>query len=1087
MRWVFGCLILMSALQASPAAHAAHPAPGASPGDSVAGQMIARPPLEPGRYTTLAFHLTNLTDEPLHSIARLGLPDRWEAVTSERGVDLPPHGVALVPFTIRADPRARADQTYAIHLILAGQSDETLERVAAEVTVSAVEALSVTGIDLPTEGHPGETLVHQFRVTNRGNVAVLPIVDVESVPAYAIDVDEVVDPLDPGHSITVAARVRIPESAQVGQPHVVEFQAFTESRKVEQPRPPDACVRVVADVRRPPTAVPAYQHLPVESQVYHEHTSDGRDLQGLRLNTGGELWPQTKIHLDLHLLSDGRSGSDEGWRRQRVKLDVDRRSWHATAGDLQETFSFLTLNTLWGRGVRLEHRGAQSGISLYGVRDRNHLAQSAYALKLTRSLGSEWSIRCESAYQRDEEVAAGQTGDQTVTAATVRLERERLDVDLTGAWSMHEDQGIWSGGRAVQLETAYHRPDVTVNLRSYAGSDRFVGGTQNRDGTLAHVRVSPRWGWSRAQSGHRLPRRPVSVWMSYDIHQGRVALSPEADEEYQQRTRIGSQASHGRWPAVEVSAGREDSRQGDGDRNVSRNDLQLSTWKNIWRLMVAGNARWGRVLDRARPGHGMLGSWGLSVGGRWRAIHGALRWNASREWSPETRADHRRLTLGGDLAWTPRRGPLQTGLGISIRQDRAEPTQEGVTAGNSAEEILLRPRIDVRLTSSLSIRYEHAFAGAGDGLKTETARLQLTWASDVGLPVVWQPLRAGLLGTVFIDEDLDGHPDPGEAAVANVAAILEGTHLLTNDDGVFENGALRPGDYWLDLNLNTLPAGLVPAREFPITLRIEAGRVLEVHIPLVRCNSFSGVVYRDRNRDGSRSPSEPGLANVLVVLQDAEGLPRNAQTRSTGRFQFDGVRPGRYWLGLDQNWLPPDWSPTGLDGLEIDLGMDGKESEPAFGVAPMQKPIVHTYHAPAVGPSARGPLEEPSAGESPEEPAPAPTEPGAASHGLKIQRAVVATGVIDREPVGVDTTFTSDTGTLCFFTHLENPGPVTTIDHVWYHGAEEMARIPLRIETPTWRTWSSKRIRPDWTGLWRVEVQDARGRVIRSLEFEYAP
>ncbi len=1072
MRWLVGCIVLVSALQVSPAA-----------AGTVAGQMIERPPLEPGRYTTLAFHLTNLTDQPLHVIADLRLPEQWEAVTSARGVDLPPHGVALLPFTIRADPRARADQTYTASLSLRGKREGTFGTVAAQMRVSAVEALSVAAVDLPTEGHPGETLVHRFRVTNQGNVAVLPIVDVESVPAYAIDVDEVATPLSPGHSITVAARVRIPESAQVGQPHVMEFQALTEPAGADQPHPPGARARAVADVRHPPAAVPTYRHLPVESQVYHEHTSDGRDLQGVRLNTGGELWPDTHVHLDLHLLSDDRSGSDEGWRRQRLALDVDRGAWHATAGDLQQTFSLLTLNTLWGRGAHLEHTGARSRISLYGVRDRNQLAHSVYALKADRTLGSEWSFRCESAYLRDDEASNGTSDDQAMTSGTVHLERGRLGVDLTGALSLDEDQGTWSGGRAVQLKTAYHRPDLTANLRSYTGSDRFAGGTQNRDGLLAHVRVSPRLGWSNRARGQRLPLRPVSFWMSYDVHQGRVAQSPDADEEYGQRTRMGCQGSHGRWPTIEISAGREDSRQLDNERNVSRNDLQLSTWKNLWRFMVAGNARWGTILDRARTGRGTLRTLGLSVGGRWREIHGALRWSASDEWSPETRADHRRYALGGDIAWTPPRGRVQSGLGISVRRDQAEPTQEGMTTAHAAEEILLRPRIDVRLTSSLAVRYEHTFAGVGDGLKTETARLQLTWASDAGLPVVWQPLRAGLQGTVFIDEDYDGTPDPGEAAVANVAAILEGTHLLTGDDGVFENDELVPGDYWLDLNLNTLPAGLVPSQEFPITLTIEPGRVLQVHIPLIRCNSFSGVVYRDRNRDGSRSPSEPGLENVLVVLKDAEGPPRNARTHSTGRFQFDGVRPGRYWLGLDQRWLPPDWSPTGLDGLEIDIRVEGKENEAAFGVAPTQKPIVHTYHAPAAGARVAERQEVPAADEPPEEPAVPDT--AQISPDLRILRAVIATQVIDREPVGVDRTFTRAAETLCCFTHLENPGPVTILDHVWFYRGEEMARIPLRVDTPSWRTWSTKRIRPDWTGTWRVDVQDVEGRVITSLEFEY--
>jgi len=46
-----------------------------------------------------------------------------------------------------------------------------------------------------------------------------------------------------------------------------------------------------------------------------------------------------------------------------------------------------------------------------------------------------------------------------------------------------------------------------------------------------------------------------------------------------------------------------------------------------------------------------------------------------------------------------------------------------------------------------------------------------------------------------------------------------------------------------------------------------------------------------------------------------------------------------------------------------------------------------------------------------------------------------------------------------------------------------MARIELPVRSINWRTWSSKRIPADWSGSWRVEIQDQYGEVLTTLPF----
>ena len=102
---------------------------------------------------------------------------------------------------------------------------------------------------------------------------------------------------------------------------------------------------------------------------------------------------------------------------------------------------------------------------------------------------------------------------------------------------------------------------------------------------------------------------------------------------------------------------------------------------------------------------------------------------------------------------------------------------------------------------------------------------------------------------------------------------------------------------------------------------------------------------------------------------------------------------------------------------------------------------------------------------------------------VQVPRAVVATGVENREPVGVDTVFTADVGILYFYTEFEGDFGELEIEHVWLRDGEEIARFPLIVRGPRWRTWSSKEILPEWTGSWTVRAVDANGTEHATAEF----
>lgn len=109
--------------------------------------------------------------------------------------------------------------------------------------------------------------------------------------------------------------------------------------------------------------------------------------------------------------------------------------------------------------------------------------------------------------------------------------------------------------------------------------------------------------------------------------------------------------------------------------------------------------------------------------------------------------------------------------------------------------------------------------------------------------------------------------------------------------------------------------------------------------------------------------------------------------------------------------------------------------------------------------------------------------PGAVRAQVSVEESAIALDVIDRMPVGSDSTFVASVGRVYCWTLVAGAEGEGAIHHVWFHGDQEMADIELRIGGSPWRTWSSKAIVPEWTGAWRVEVRDSAGNVIETIRF----
>jgi hypothetical protein len=106
---------------------------------------------------------------------------------------------------------------------------------------------------------------------------------------------------------------------------------------------------------------------------------------------------------------------------------------------------------------------------------------------------------------------------------------------------------------------------------------------------------------------------------------------------------------------------------------------------------------------------------------------------------------------------------------------------------------------------------------------------------------------------------------------------------------------------------------------------------------------------------------------------------------------------------------------------------------------------------------------------------------------VEVAMAAICTNVIDREPVGMGTSFDASTEKLYCFTKIVGALSPTDITHVWYFGDIERAEINLAVNSASWRTYSSKKIQFHEVGDWHVDVIGPEGQVLQTLEFKITP
>lgn len=104
---------------------------------------------------------------------------------------------------------------------------------------------------------------------------------------------------------------------------------------------------------------------------------------------------------------------------------------------------------------------------------------------------------------------------------------------------------------------------------------------------------------------------------------------------------------------------------------------------------------------------------------------------------------------------------------------------------------------------------------------------------------------------------------------------------------------------------------------------------------------------------------------------------------------------------------------------------------------------------------------------------------------LKITELAVTTKVSKGKPIDSvhRISYRTVKALYCFTRTVTDDGTETSLRHVWLRDGQLVKETELPIRGRRWRVYSTLPINSESVGNWRVEVRDAAGVIIKSVEF----
>jgi len=843
------------------------------------------------------FVVTNRTADPQELVETLTLPPGWQIVLPLSGFRLDAGASETRLVVCRVAPGV-AGGTYDLTYEVSSRRDPAIsDAQSLQVVIASFSQLALQAESPPARLVAGRAVSVTVRVANEGNVPLQASLTAASAGGLAPKLSPAKLSLEPRASAAVTMSLRVPDLRRSG----VRIVTITATGSPPSGKPVQATLTLPFTVLPRTTALPSLDHtLPVELTMSAVGDGRGAGWQ-MELSGRGTLDEAGKRQLDFRFRGPDATGHGFFGARDEYTLTYSDPALDVHVGDQLFGLSDLTDRSLYARGLGVTQRpGHGTEWGLWRATPRwSDPAGAATGAFVRHDFSSRARVRLNW-LEREGRTDGGPGGDDLWSVQADLRPLPEASLGLEYARDEAQSGGSDEAWRVRGNGRIGHVADWSFNHIS-AGPD-YRGYYRDCRATTATVsaRISPQlrlqYAFNRWLTN--LHREPTDNDPSTDelLHRMSLQWSPTRqwgvtvgmdqldfrDTAALERTDFSSQRL---WTAVTHSTPRSSVRV--EVRHEARDDRATASKQNMLE---------GRVYASYTPSDALA----LSLYGGWR--DGRARGRPD----PLTGSND----YGAAVAWKPSDDTQVRGWIAQYRSTRAN-TSTTTASGLSVEH---HDRAGRKL--ALEVR---SGDGAGRGRQTDYL---LSYTVPIGVRVGRKRSVGAVSGRLR---------DQAGAPIADAVVMLDEDTVVSDSQGRFGFGEVKPGNHALSVDAGTLGGRLLDRDPGPV--HVDGGKTTSLELRAVAAARLTGAVKIAApapEGDGAvvGDPGRADLANgagvpnLVVEMTREADKPRRQSTDGLGRFAFESLRPGDWHLKVYPTNLPQLHK---LEQPEQDLTIQGGE------------------------------------------------------------------------------------------------------------------------------------------------------------------
>jgi hypothetical protein len=850
---------------------------------------------EPGKIITAVFKVTNTGTEKQEFVLKPGLPHAWSLITRPFPfvLDTGRSDLQLVSFIV---PQAALADKYPVTVSVQGTASPNLmDSLQAFVVVLPVTRLSVRVLDAPRFAVAGEEYLVSFVVANEGNVSHEVSLRFESTQGYPLFSDAGAITLGPRESRKVNVAVRT--AGHITE--TVRSMLALHAEVSDNTGVKEACDSVVDVIPRAAGGEGIFHTLPatIGLQYVGDYAGEGMDAGFQTVVSGSGTLDEGGAEKVSFLFRGpdlfGRSGTGPKTfaSHDEYRVNLLTEGYSLMAGDGTYTLSPLTSASFFGRGGggSLNLSGFQLGS--YHAKSRWFDApesQTAFFARCALQDGIRFGLNY--LYREEQNATMGMGSFESWIRPM-----EGVDVNFEygcGGNGRDDAVAVSSAGMAGQMAC------YTTYIR--AGPD-YPGGYNDMDFFSTSISLPVLTGLMFS-TGFRQEIKNLDL----DLSKKTATL-----ERFYQ-TGLNFLPGTGASLGFDLMMREYQDRFPDPSFDYTEYTGKVSVSQSFQFLNFLASAESGREYDRIGDGLSTVERYTLSA---------SLRPEPNQSCGTYAFYDKDRdeqgklvecLTLGLS-------GEYHTEGGFSLAV--GYETRESVSGGGG-DRSMYTALMSCTLFKTNRIFLQGRYIVNRDQGQEDQGAVAVAYTIPFGLPVSRKKSVGSVKGYLYDEET--------KKTLGNVILRLNGEITITDEDGEFSFGAVKPGACYLEVDSSRVGLDKIPAQKTPIQVMVEGGESSFVKVGVIRAASVRGRVVAERAgpragaveaNDGSYAvqgngkgdapgeqrkecPGEAyGLGNILVQLKgDTQTL--NRVTDREGRFEFGELCPGKWTLTIDEETLP---------------------------------------------------------------------------------------------------------------------------------------------------------------------------------------